>query len=275
MICTKTLSFFKGVGVSLENDRGKLMEQREQKDQPETVPRPEVPSAPFWRPLLFLAALLLLLAAARLLGLGERLGAVRGWLADLGPWGPLVYVIIYVGATVAAVPGSALTVAGGALFGSFWGVILAHSAATLGAALAFLLGRYLARDAVERWLAASPQFQRLARLTAEHGVVIVALTRLVPIFPFNLLNYGFGLTRVPFLTYLFWSWLCMLPGAILYVVGADAVAQTLTQGRVPWKMAGLLAVLAAAVAGLVRIARRRLEAKEAARGAGLPPEGEN
>ena len=71
-------------------------------------------------------------------------------------------------------------------------------------------------------------------MTREHGAIIVAITRLVPVFPFNLLNYGFGLTGVPFWTYVFWSWLCMLPWTILFVVGADTVTQALSQGRIPW-----------------------------------------
>ncbi len=70
-------------------------------------------------------------------------------------------------------------------------------------------------------------------MTEKHGAIIVAVTRLVPLFPFNLLNYGFGLTRVPFWTYLFWSWLCMLPGTIAYLVGTDAVILAVTTGELP------------------------------------------
>ena len=77
----------------------------------------------------------------------------------------------------------------------------------------------VARDAVANWLSRSEKFQRLDKLTAEHGAIMVALTRLVPIFPFNLLNYGFGLTRVPFWTYVFWSWLCMLPATVVATCG--------------------------------------------------------
>jgi uncharacterized membrane protein YdjX (TVP38/TMEM64 family) len=90
----------------------------------------------------------------------------------------------------------------------------------------------------------------------------VALTRLTPIFPFNLLNYGFGLTRVPFRTYLFWSWLCMLPGAFLYVVGADAVTKGVAQGKVPWTLVGGAAVAAAAITALAHFARRKLDGGE-------------
>ena len=206
------------------------------------MPAPPVPEMAkkggWWRPVVLLAALLAILVLARIFGIGEKLGALRGWIESLGPWGPLVFVLIYIAATVAALPGSAVTVAGGALFGSVLGVILVSIGATVGASLAFLISRYFARDAVGNWLSKSEKFQKLDKLTAEHGAIIVALTRLVPIFPFNLLNYGFGLTRVPFWTYVFWSWLCMLPGIALYVVGADAVTMGLAKGQVPWGLIG-------------------------------------
>ena len=84
----------------------------------------------------------------------------------------------------------------------------------------------------------------------------------MPIFPFNLLNYGFGLTRVRFWTYVFWSWLCMLPGTVLYVVGADAFTKGIAEGRVPWALVGTLVAAAVILTLLVRHARRKLQAKE-------------
>ena len=108
------------------------------------------------------------------------------------------------------------------------------------------------------------KFRQLDTLTERHGAIIVAITRLVPIFPFNLLNYGFGLTRVPFGTYLFWSWLCMLPGTVLYVVGADAFTQGLAEGRVPWALLGALVAALVVLVLLVRYARRTLARREAA-----------
>ncbi len=216
------------------------------------------------RPLLLLTVIIALLVVARVLGLGEKLGALRDWIQALGAWGPLVFFVLYVAAAVAAIPGSALTVTGGVLFGSFWGVILTLHAATLGAALAFLVSRSLARQAVVRWLGQNRNFQRLDRLTAEHGAIIVALTRLVPIFPYNLLNYGFGLTKVPFWTYVLWTWLCMLPGTVLYVVGADAVFQGVARGQVPWTLVGVLVVVLAVLTVLVRQARQQLHQKELA-----------
>jgi uncharacterized membrane protein YdjX (TVP38/TMEM64 family) len=210
------------------------------------------------------AAVVALLVLARAFGIGERLGELRHWIQDLGPWGPVVFLLLYAGAVVAAVPGSALTVAAGALFGSALGVIVVIHAATLGASLAFLIARYAARDTIARRLSSNATFQRLDRLTEGHGAVIVALTRLVPLFPFNLLNYGFGLTRIPFWTYVFWSYLCMLPGTILYVVGADAFTQGLSEGRVSWELIGALAVVGILLTTLVRHARRRLREKEIA-----------
>jgi uncharacterized membrane protein YdjX (TVP38/TMEM64 family) len=215
-----------------------------------------------WKPVLLLAVIVIIFVLAKGLGLGERLGELRQWIASLGKWGPLAFIVFYVLAVVAALPGSALTVVAGAIFGSVSGVILVSIAATLGASLAFLIARYFARDAAARWLSQKEKFRRLDQLTEEHGAVIVALTRLVPIFPFNLLNYGFGLTRVPFWTYLFWSWLCMLPGTVLYVVGADVFTSGISQRKVPWVLMGALAGAGSILAILVRYARGKLKASE-------------
>jgi pyruvate/2-oxoglutarate dehydrogenase complex dihydrolipoamide dehydrogenase (E3) component/uncharacterized membrane protein YdjX (TVP38/TMEM64 family) len=228
----------------------------------------------WWRPVALLAVVIAILVLARVFGIGGRLEALRDWISTLGPLGPLVFVLIYIVAVVAALPGSALTIAAGALFGSVAGVILVSIGATIGAGLAFLVGRYFAREAVVRWLSKSEKFQRLDQLTEEHGAIIVALTRLVPIFPFNLLNYGFGLTRVPFWTYVFWSWLCMLPGTALYVVGADALTKGLAQGKVPWGLIGALVGVAVILTFLVRSARKKLQLKEMKTQAGSPDAGE-
>ncbi len=211
---------------------------------------------------MLISIVLAVLIAAKVFGLAERLGDLRDWLRGLGHWGPLAFVTIYALAVAAALPGSALTVAAGALFGSVLGVILVSIASTLGAGLAFLISRYFAREATARWLSQQEKFRKLDTLTEEHGAVIVALTRLVPLFPFNLLNYGFGLTRVSFRTYLFWSWLCMLPGTVLYVVGADALSVGLAEGQVPWPLLGVLAIAGVILGFLVRFARGKLLSKE-------------
>lgn len=222
-------------------------------------PRQENPGkAGYWKPVLLLVLLLLILILARVLDVGQYLGQVRTWIESLGPWGPLVFILLYALAVTAALPGSPLTVAAGALFGSVLGVVVVSLAATLGASLSFLVARYFARDAVARWLSRQEKFRKLDEMTDRHGAVIVALTRLVPVFPFNLLNFGFGLTRVPFWTYVFWSWLCMLPGTVLYVVGADALTRAVAQGQIPWPLVGALALVALFLAFLVRYARSKL-----------------
>ncbi len=218
------------------------------------------------RPALWLGLLLAAAVGVRFLGAPEKLWALRQWLTTLGPWGVLVFLLIYLIAVVALVPGDLLTMTAGAIFGAVWGIVVASIGATAGAGLAFLISRYCARNAVVHWLGGNEKFQKMDRLTAEHGAIIVALTRLIPFFPFNLLNYGFGLTRVDFWTYLFWSWLCMLPGTILYVVGADALTRALVQRQVPWALIGVGALTLLLLIIGVRYARRLLRRKESIAG---------
>jgi uncharacterized membrane protein YdjX (TVP38/TMEM64 family) len=220
------------------------------------------------RPMLLLVLVIALLVLARFFGLADRLGDLRDWIKSLGAVGALVFILIYVVAVVAAVPAAPISVAAAALFGSVWGVIVINIGATLGAGLAFLVGRYFARQAVVNWLGRNDKFRRLDALTEEHGAIIVALTRLVPIFPFNLLNYAFGLTRVPFWTYVFWTWLCIIPGTVLYVVGADAVLQGVAQGKVPWPLVLAFGAALIILTILVRYAKRRLQAREHEGGTG-------
>jgi uncharacterized membrane protein YdjX (TVP38/TMEM64 family) len=202
----------------------------------------------------------LVLAVA--LGLGERLADLRDLIDDLGALGPLVFIAVYVVAVVAAVPASLLTVAAGALFGAVLGSAVVVVAATVGACIAFLIARRFARDAAADWLGGHPGAARVEGLVAEHGAGAVALTRLVPVIPFSLLNYAFGLTRVPFPTYALWTAICIVPGTVLYVVGGDAVGTGLAEGMVPVALVVALAAAAAALAGLVVYARRRLRRRE-------------
>jgi uncharacterized membrane protein YdjX (TVP38/TMEM64 family) len=226
------------------------------------------PGRQWWRPVVLIALVIAILVLARLLGLADKLGDLRDWIKSLGALGALVFILIYVVAVVAAIPAAPISVAAAALFGSVWGVIVINIGATLGAALAFIVGRYFARDAVVNWLGQNEKFRRLDGLTEEHGAIIVALTRLVPIFPFNLLNYGFGLTRVPFWTYVFWTWLCIIPGTVLYVVGADALLQGVAQGKIPWVLVLAFGVALVLLTILVRFAKRRLQAREQEAGTG-------
>ncbi len=211
-----------------------------------------------WKPVLLLALVILMLASADTLGIGPWLAGLQTSMAGLGPWGPAAFVVIYVTATVAAWPGSPLSLVAGAVFGSVLGVALVSLASTLGAALCFLIARYFAREATARWLSRNERFQQLDQLTERQGALIVAITRLIPLFPFNLLNYGFGLTRVPFWTYVFVSWIGMLPGTIVYVVSADVAGRGVTEGRIPWLPLAVLAAAITALGVIIRLAQRRL-----------------
>jgi len=211
-----------------------------------------------WRPVLLLALVTAVLIFSAKMGVGERLEDLQGWIRSLGALGPLVFIVLYALATVAALPGSALSVVAGAIFGPVIGVITVIFAATLGASLAFLVARYFARSSIEKWLEHNEKFRRLDELTARHGDIMVAVTRLVPLFPFNLLNYGFGLTRVAFRTYVLWSFFCMLPGTILYVVGSAAVAEALREGKVPWLLVLVVVLVIGIIALLGHQARKKL-----------------
>jgi uncharacterized membrane protein YdjX (TVP38/TMEM64 family) len=212
----------------------------------------------FRRPALLVLFVIAVIVLARAMGIGDRIGGLRDWVESFGAFSSLVYVLIYIGAVVAAVPGVAITVVGAALFGSVTGVILVSIGSTVGASLSFLIARYIARDLVVRWLSGNDKFLKLDRMTEEQGALIVAITRLVPLFPFNVLNYGFGLTGVRFRTYVFWSWLCMLPGTVFYVVATDTFVSVLSQGKIPWILVGALVLSLILLSTLIRLARGRL-----------------
>lgn len=211
------------------------------------------------KPIVALATLVALIALARYFHLDERLMEVKDWIADQGVWAPVLFVGLYILATVLALPGSVLTIAAGALFGSVIGVITVIIGATIGASISFLIARYVAKDAISGILGKNEKFQKLNTLTEKNGDIIVAITRLVPIFPFNLLNYGFGLTAVPFWTYVLWSAVCMLPGTILFVVGTDAVTTAINKGEIPWVLVFVVLIVIALITFIVKKAKARLK----------------
>lgn len=171
------------------------------------------------------------------------------WVNGLGFWGPVVFIIGYAVATVAFVPAVLLTLAAGAIFGIAFGVLYVFIAALLGSSAAFLIARYLARGVIERRLASNPRFAAIDRAVGAQGRKIVFLLRLSPAFPFVLLNYALGLTRVRFSDYLIAA-IGMLPGTLLYVyygkIAGDVAA--LAGGATAEKGTGYYAVL---VLGLV------------------------
>lgn len=153
----------------------------------------------------------------------QWLRGLIGWVEGLGAMGGVKFAVIYVAATILFLPGLILTVAAGFLFGWFWGTVAVSAASTIGALGAFFIGRYLARDVIRKKVADHPKFYAVYRAIEREGFKVVLLTRLVPLFPFNLLNYAYGLTDVSWRKYLLASWLGMIPGTVAYVyVGATA-----------------------------------------------------
>jgi uncharacterized membrane protein YdjX (TVP38/TMEM64 family) len=163
----------------------------------------------------------------------ERFGSAPliEWLRSAGPWAPVVYMLVFLIAPVLFVPGAPITIAGGALFGPVWGTIYSIVAATAGASLAFQISRHLGGEWAER--KAGGIVKRLKKGVEEEGWRFVAFTRLVPLFPFNVLNYGYGLTRIKFSHYVLASFFCMIPGAAAYSLIGYAGREAVLGGEWP------------------------------------------
>ncbi|MBE9216169.1 TVP38/TMEM64 family protein [Plectonema cf. radiosum LEGE 06105] len=158
----------------------------------------------------------ILIIAAKYFNLQGLLSKSLLWVDSLGWWGPIAFIIIYNVATLLFIPGSLLTLKGGCLFGLCWGSLYVLIAAIIGAIFAFLVGRYISRDWVCQQIGKKPKFQAIDKAVAKNGFKIVFLTRLSPIFPFNLLNYAFGVTQVSLKDYILGS-IGMIPGTVMYV----------------------------------------------------------
>ncbi len=223
------------------------------------------------KPIGIAAVAAILLAAARYFDVQGLLRGALDWVGSLGPLGPVIFVAIYVMATVLFIPGSILTLGAGVVFGVVRGSIFVSIAATLGATCAFLVGRYIARDWVSAKIEGNEKFRAVDEAVGTEGWKIVGLTRLSPIFPFNILNYAFGVTRVSLRDYFFASWVGMMPGTVMYVyigslagdlakIGAGRQSRTAAE----WSLyvVGMLATIAVTLY-VTRIARRALERKVA------------
>jgi uncharacterized membrane protein YdjX (TVP38/TMEM64 family) len=229
---------------------------------------PETSAAPTrfrWKWLYYLGVGILLLATARYFNVEELLKQALDWVGRLGPWGPAIFIAIYVAATVLLIPGSVLTLGAGAVFGLFRGTLIVSVASTLAATAAFLIGRYLARAAVARKIEGNERLAAVDRAVAAEGWKVVFLTRLSPVFPFTLLNYAFGLTQVKLFHYVLASWIGMLPGTVMYVyLGSLAQAASGERRRSTgeWILygVGLLATIGVTIF-VTRIARQALSRK--------------
>jgi len=191
------------------------------------------------------------------------------WISGQGMLGAVIYILLYILATVFMMPGSVLTLGAGVIYGVVWGSILVSVAATSAATAAFLVGRYFARDWVSKKIEGNEKFKAIDTAVAKEGWKIVGLTRLSPIFPFNLLNYAYGLTKVSLKDYFFASWIGMIPGTIMYVyIGSlagdltrlGAEGHTKTMGEWILYVVGLTATVVVTVY-VTRVAKKALAGK--------------
>jgi uncharacterized membrane protein YdjX (TVP38/TMEM64 family) len=167
---------------------------------------------------------------AKMFGLQEilnlkNLAYLKAWIERFGPLAPLVFIAGYILAVIFFVPGLPITILGGVAFGPLWGTVYVSIASTIGVALTFLIARYGARELVERWVSENQRLAKIDQAIARHGWRIVMITRLVPLFPFNLQNYAYGLTRISFWGYLLTSWPCMLPATVAYTFAGGALSE--------------------------------------------------
>lgn len=170
-----------------------------------------------------------LVAIARIIGLTDyvslnNLGELREDIERLRMAAPLVFIAAYVGVSVALLPAAPLTFLAGLVFGPIWGAVYALIGATTGATMAFLIGRYAARNMVEAWVERNERLRKLDEGVERHGWRMLAITRLVPVFPFNLQNYVYGLTKIGLGAYVLVSGICMAPGVIAYAFAGGSLS---------------------------------------------------
>ncbi|MBI5521164.1 MAG: TVP38/TMEM64 family protein [Desulfarculus sp.] len=226
-----------------------------------------------WLRLALLAALLAAgLVALRVSGLTahltlDNLQALAQEVRGLGWIAPAVYVGLWLAACLFFLPGLPITLLGAVVFGAWWGMLWVVIGSNLGASLAFLASRYAVRPLVESWAGKNPLFNRIDQGVARHGWRMVMITRLVPLFPFNLQNYAYGLTGIGFATYALVSLLCMLPGTAAYCLAGGA----LVSGQGDIKKTLLYLALGAVCLVLVSLVPGWIKKKVAANDSDLAP----
>jgi len=219
-----------------------------------------------WPAVVLVITIAVLFVVFKFSNVQERLRDSLVWMESLGPTGAAVFGVIYILACVLFLPGSILTLGAGVLFGVVKGSIIVSIASTLGATAAFVIGRYLARNWVASKVGDNRKFKAVDEAVAREGWKIVGLTRLSPVFPFNLLYYAFGLTKVSLKHYFLASWIGMLPGTVMYVyigslAGSLAAVGAGDRSRTPMEwvfyIVGLIATIVVTVL-VTKTARRAL-----------------
>jgi len=181
---------------------------------------------------------------------GQWVTRALDWIDGMGPWGGVVFVLGYIVATVLFIPGSLLTVGAGFVFGPIWGTVAVSAGSTLGALAAFGIGRHLAGDWVRQRIEGRPRLAATIRAVENDALKVVLLLRLVPLFPFNLLNYSLGLTKIT------WRRFALAAGSLTRALSGDQAPDSLQLGM--WAVGAVALVVA--VGFIARRARAELEA---------------
>jgi uncharacterized membrane protein YdjX (TVP38/TMEM64 family) len=226
---------------------------------------------PAVRIIALVAIVLALFLAMRFLPVQQWLRSFNDWVGQMGVAGIFIFVGVYAIATVLLAPGAILTIGAGFAFGLWKGFLAVSVGATLGASLAFLVARFIARDKVEAIAKRNEKFRRIDNAIGKQGAKLVFLLRLSPVIPFNLSNYFYGLAGVKFWPYVLASWIGMMPGTFLYVyigtAGRAAVSvaagdEAMKHGWQYWTLMSLgLAATIAATIWVTKIARDALKEK--------------
>jgi len=214
------------------------------------------------RRLLLLAVLLTGIAATLYWYDRITVPEIQAFVRGMGAWGPAMFMLLYAIGPAFLVPGLPFDLAAGILFGPLWGTVYALVGATIGAAVAFLAARTVGRDWTEEKL--SGPLKRMKQGVEKEGWEFVAFMRLVPVVPFNLLNYALGLTRIRLVPYALASFVFMAPSTAVYVyagwAGGEALAGKGTVSETMWPvLVALVALgcLAALPRVVVRLTKRR------------------
>lgn len=229
------------------------------------------PRSSLGRVIAFLAIIIGLFLAMRFLPVQQWLRSFNDWVGHMGAAGIFVFVIVYAVATIVMAPGSILTIGAGFAFGLWKGFFAVSAGATLGASLAFLVARFIARNKIEAVAKRNDKFRRIDNAIGREGAKLIFLLRLNPVIPFNVSNYFYGLTGVRFWPYVLASWIGMMPGTFLYVyigtAGKAAVAvaagsEAMKHGWQYWTFLGVgLAATIAVTIWVTKIARDALKSQ--------------
>jgi uncharacterized membrane protein YdjX (TVP38/TMEM64 family) len=219
-----------------------------------------------------IAIVIALFLAMKFLPVQQWLRSFNDWVGQMGVAGIFIFIIVYAVATVLLAPGAILTIGAGFAFGLWKGFLAVSGGATLGASLAFLVARFIARDKIEAIAKGNEKFRNIDSAIGKQGAKLIFLLRLSPVIPFNLSNYFYGLTGVKFWPYVLASWIGMMPGTFLYVyigtagkaaVAAAAGGAAAKHGWQYWTFLGFgLAATVIVTIWVTKIARDALKSKE-------------